>query len=81
MNTLDRVNELIAERGLSMYKLAKMCGISYSTLKNTVLRNGQLTVDTIERICEGLDISMSEFFAEEGEHNAKPVPVYGYVKA
>nr|DAZ42320.1 MAG TPA: SOS-response transcriptional repressor [Caudoviricetes sp.] len=41
-----------------------MAGITYSTLKNTELRNGQLKVDTIERICIGLNIPMSEFFEE-----------------
>ena len=68
MDTMGRVNELIAERDLSLYKLAQMSGVSYSTLKNTVQRNGQLTVDTIERICIGLEISMSDFFAEEAFH-------------
>lgn len=64
MNTMERVNELMAERSLTLYKLAKLSGVSYSTLKNTVQRNGQLTVDTIERLCIGLQITMSEFFAE-----------------
>ena len=64
METMERVNELIAERNLSLYKLAQMSGISYSTLKNTAQRNGQLSVDTIERICEGLRIPLAEFFAE-----------------
>ena len=68
MDTMGRVNELIAERDLSLYKLAQMSGVSYSTLKNTVQRNGQLTVDTIERIFIGLEISMSDFFAEEAFH-------------
>ena len=29
-------------------------------------RGGQLTVDTIERICQGLNITMAEFFTERG---------------
>ena len=64
MDTMERVNELIAERNITLYKLAQMSDISYSTFKNTVKRNGQLSVDTIERICAGLQISLSEFFAE-----------------
>lgn len=65
MNTMDRVSELISERGLSLYQLAKMCDVPYSTLKHTRQRSGQLTVDTIERICSGLGIPVSKFFAEE----------------
>jgi transcriptional regulator with XRE-family HTH domain len=61
---MRRVNELLAERNLSLYRLAQMSGISYSTLKNTAQRNGQLSVDTIERICDGLQIPLSEFFVK-----------------
>ena len=49
-----------------MHALAKACDVPYSTLKNTEQRCGQLTVDTIERICIGLGISMSLFFEEKG---------------
>lgn len=66
MNTLDRVNELVHERNLTLYKLAMLCDVPYSTLKNTQARGGQLTVDTIERICQGLHITMAEFFSEKG---------------
>lgn len=66
MNTMDRVNELVDDRGLTLYKLAMLCDIPYSTLKNTQTRGGQLTVDTIERICLGLNITMAEFFTEGG---------------
>ena len=65
MDTMGRVHELIEERHMSLYKLAKLCDIPYSTLKNTIKRNGQLTVDTIERICVGLEIPMYEFFVDE----------------
>ena len=58
MDTMKRVYELIEERHMSLYKLAQSCDIPYSTLKNT-------TVDTIERICQGLGIPMYEFFREE----------------
>ena len=64
METMNRVNELMTERNLTLYRLSQMSGVSYSTLKNTAKRNGQLSVDTIERICEGLRIPLSEFFSE-----------------
>ena len=64
MNTVERVYDLIGERGISLYQLARMSGVSYSTVKTTEKRGGQLTVDTIERICFALQITMSEFFTE-----------------
>ena len=66
MDTIARVKELAAERNISMHKLAQVCDVPYSTLKNTEQRCGQLTVDTIERICIGLEITMSTFFDEKG---------------
>lgn len=68
MNTIMRVQQLVDERGLTLYKLAILCKVPYSTLKNTEIRNGQLKVDTIERICKGLGITMAAFFSE-GESN------------
>ena len=64
MDTIARVKELAAERKLSLHGLARLCDVPYSTLKNTEQRSGQLTVDTIERICLGLEITMSHFFEE-----------------
>lgn len=64
MDTMARLNELREERGLSMYRLAIICDVPYSSLKYTARNHGQLSVDTIERICLGLRIPMAEFFAE-----------------
>lgn len=62
MDTIARVLELAEERNLTMYQLALLSGISFSTIQTTKKRGGQLTVDTIERICNGLDIPMTRFF-------------------
>lgn len=64
MDTLGRVYDLIAERDMTLYQLAKMSDVSPSTLRNTKRREGQLKIDTIERICTALGITLSEFFAE-----------------
>ena len=63
MDTVKRVYDLIDERKITLYQLAQNSGISYSTIKMTEKRGGQLKVDTIERICDALSISMSDFFA------------------
>lgn len=64
MNTISRVYELLDDRALSLTKLAEMSGVAYSTIKMAESRNTQLSVDTIERICNALGITLSEFFAE-----------------
>ena len=67
MDTLKRVNELAKERGITLSKLATMCGMHSATLYSAIQRGSQLSVDTIERICKGLDISLAEFFTEPGK--------------
>lgn len=64
MNTITRVQELADERGLTLCQLSKICDLSESTIRAAKKRGNQLSVGTIERICEALDISLSEFFAE-----------------
>jgi transcriptional regulator with XRE-family HTH domain len=63
MDTLQRVYDLIGERNMTLYQLAIISDISPSTLRNTRRRNGELKVETIERICSALGMTLSEFFA------------------
>ena len=63
MNTIQRVQELAALRGLSIYKLSQLSDVSYSTSRTAEKRNGELTVDVIERISTALGISVAEFFS------------------
>lgn len=62
MDTIARLKELTEERNISLYRLSQICEIPYSTLKNAETRNGQLSLDSIERICFKLDIPLYEFF-------------------
>lgn len=64
MDALQRLNRLLDERGWSVYRLAKNCGLSESTLANVFKRNTVPTITTLERICDGFGITLSQFFAE-----------------
>ena len=59
---IKRVQDLMQVRDMNLYVLAKKCGISYSTIQTTARRGGQLSVETIERICQGLGITLKDFF-------------------
>ena len=59
---MERVHELLAERDMSLLKLSKISDINYSTFRTTERRQGQLSVDTIERVCRALGITMAHFF-------------------
>ncbi len=64
MDTVARVYALAKAHHITLYQLSQKSGISYSTIKTTQKRGGQLKVDTIERICQALGIPLSAFFAE-----------------
>ena len=58
-----RITELCRENGITVNKLANICGITQSTLSNIVGgRNNSTTISTIKKICDGLEISIKGFF-------------------
>lgn len=59
----NRILDLCAEREITINKLATICGLTQSTLNNIISgRNNSLTVSTLKKICDGLDITIKEFF-------------------
>jgi len=64
---LQRLTALRENRGWKLFRLAKECDISYSTLKNLYDRNNMPTIPVLMRICDGLGISLVEFFDYCGE--------------
>jgi transcriptional regulator with XRE-family HTH domain len=50
-----------------MYKLSKESGIAQSTLSNMFTRNNDPSISTLEDICRAFNISLSQFFADEGD--------------
>ena len=58
-----RIIQLCKENNITVNKLAVKSGITQSTLNNiTGGRNNSATVSTIKKICDGLNISIAEFF-------------------
>lgn len=60
---VERIYQLCKERKITPNALSYMCGISQSTLKSIL--NGESKnpgIVTIKKICDGLDISVVEFF-------------------
>ncbi len=62
--TLLKIRKLMKERNWSVYRLAKEADIPYSSLNSLFQKNNQPTLSTLEKICDGFHISMSEFFQD-----------------
>lgn len=59
---LQRIQELCEERNWSYYQLAKASGIAYSTLNTMLNKHNYPSLPTLQKLCEGFGISMTDFF-------------------
>ena len=58
-----RIIELCRERHITINKLSTICGLTQSTLNNIMHRpDSKPTVATVKKICDGLEMTMAEFF-------------------
>ena len=64
MDILEKIDKLRIEKGWTLYKLAEESMITQSTLSNMFIRKTQPSIATLTNICNGLNISLSEFFAD-----------------
>ncbi len=61
-----RILELCRERNISVNKLSTMSGVTQSTLNNIVSgRNNSTTVSTVKKLCDGLGITIEDFFRSD----------------
>lgn len=61
-----RIIQLCQERNMSINKLSSISGVTQSTVNNIVSgRNNSTTVSTIKKLCDGLGITIDEFFHSE----------------
>ena len=60
-----RITYLREEKKYSVNKLANLCGISQSYLRDIELGNKNPTIEILSIICNTLGLSLQDFFAED----------------
>ena len=66
----QRILELCEERKLSVNRLCTLSGVTQSTVNNIISgRNNSATVATVKKLCDGLGITIEEFFHAEQFRN------------
>lgn len=61
-----RILELCDEHDISINKLCNISGITQSTINNIVNgRNKSMTVSTVKKLCDGLEITVEDFFSSD----------------
>lgn len=73
MDIVKKLEKLIKQEGFTQYKLSKACGLSQSTLANIFRRNTIPSILTLQIICDGLGITLAQFFTED-EDTVKLTP-------
>lgn len=59
----SRILMLCEERNISINKLSTISGVTQSTINNIISgRNNTTTVSTIKKLCDGLEITIQDFF-------------------
>lgn len=60
---IQRILDLCEEHSLTINKLSTVCGMTQSTINNIVNgRNKSTTTSTVKKICDGLNITIADFF-------------------
>lgn len=61
-----RILDLCREHNFTVNKLCTASGVTQSTVNNIISgRNNSTTISTIKKLCDGLGITIEEFFQAE----------------
>lgn len=64
---LAEITRLRLNRNWSEYQLAQHSGISQSTISTWYRKNQVPTIQTLEKVCFGFGITLSQFFANDDD--------------
>lgn len=65
---IERIDLILTEKNLSRYKLAQTSGLSQSSISNLLNRRNTPSIQTLQRICNGLDMTLAQFFSYDDEY-------------
>ena len=64
--TVVRFRELMVRRSIRPNELANLSGVTPSTVYSMLdERRKELSINTIKKLCDGLEITLGEFFSAE----------------
>jgi HTH-type transcriptional repressor of puuD len=72
MDIHGRIIELREKSGMSQSELGRKAELSQNYINQIEKRKRQCPIDTLAKICQALNITLSEFFAEKIESHTTP---------
>lgn len=61
---LEKLDKLRKEKGISIFKLTELAGLSENTIYNWYNKGSKPTIEALKAVCDVLNVSLSYFFAE-----------------
>lgn len=58
----ERLYFYLKEKNMTINRVSTLAGISVTTLSSIINRDSSPRIDTVYKICQGLDVSFIEFF-------------------
>ena len=62
MDVKARLQQLMDDRGWTIYRVAKEADIPWSTVRNMFKRNTEPSISTLECFCKGMGMTLPQFF-------------------
>jgi len=64
-----RIEELCEKQHITKYRLSQMTGVTQTVLSRIIKKENIPTIQTLEKICAALQISLAQFFAKDESLN------------
>lgn len=74
---LERLRNILKERGLTLKAFADLSGISQSNLSNYINGNISPTLETLDKIAKSLDLEVQDLFPDKQKQDIKFYAVIG----
>lgn len=65
---IAKIEQLCEKKNISRYRLAQKSGIAQSSISTLLNRKSVPTIQTLEKICNGLDMTLAQFFTVDEEY-------------
>lgn len=59
----SKIKNLAREKGVTQQEIADYCGISANSVRNTLINNSSMSIDTIAKFCDAIGITIAELFS------------------
>lgn len=71
---IQRITNLMSQKGLNVNKLAQLSDLAPSTLNSMLDRGNTPTLPTLIKICNGLGITITQFFISDADQQVTLTP-------